>query len=102
MPSRTLEDKVEELTKLTASLDTSGTLLRAEFKGSAAHHAQTDKALADFQTSVALLGQQIAELNAWRAQLRFLDDMRVEVAVHRRDLDELRQWREEGRKKQEE
>jgi len=75
------------------------TILQAEFKESIAHHARTDKALADLNTSLALLGQQIAELNAWKAQLRFLDDVRVEVAVQRRDLDEMRQWRQERSRK---
>ena len=67
MPSRTLEDKVEDLTKLTSRLDRGVTALEGDVKALAAHQAETDKSLADLKTTVALLAQQVQELKNWKS-----------------------------------
>ncbi|SRR6266536_1895831 len=102
MPSRTLEDQVEELTKLTAALSTNVQNLQREIQDVAAGVVETDKALADLKTMVALLAQQVEELKNWKNQLQFLDEQKVEVALLRREVTELKTWREGWQRQREE
>ncbi len=102
MPSRTLEDQVEELTKLTAALSTNVQNLQREIQDVAAGVVETDKALADLKTMVALLAQQVEELKNWKNQLQFLDEQKGEVALLRREVTELKTWREGWQRQREE
>jgi hypothetical protein len=95
MPSRTLEDKVEDLTKLTAAHTEQLQNLRESLKDAGANHTKTANALNDLKNVVVRLEQQLVELNKWKEELGFLTDLRTDVAILRRDVDKLEKTKEE-------
>lgn len=95
MPSRTLEDKVEELTKLAATHAQQLQGLQEALKGSVAEHSTAAKALGELKNTAVRLEQQIAELVRWKAELGSLTDLRTEVTVLRREVDKLEKAKEE-------
>lgn len=60
-----------------------------------AAHAQTLKTVGDMNTAVAVSRQQIDELNRWKADLGPIADLKSEMALFRRDIEELRKSRDE-------
>jgi hypothetical protein len=95
MPSRTLEDKVEDLTKLVATHAQLLQTLQEALKGTVSEHSETGKVLSDLRTCAVRLEQQIAELSRWKAEVGSLSDLRTETAILRRDVDRLEQAKEE-------
>jgi len=96
MPSRTLENKVEDLSKLAATLTEQVGNLQKEIKGSVTAQAETAKVLAAFRTDIALLGQQSAELKNLKEQLGALADLKISIALLERAVEELKRAKDNG------
>src|SRR5438552_3996058 len=95
MPSRTLEDKVEELGKVSSALtEQVGTLLHA-VQGLTVARSETAKELAELKTHVAVLAKEIDELKRLKEQVGALADLKINVAVLERMVDDLKKAKEE-------
>src|SRR5260370_40250065 len=100
MPSRTLEDKVEELTKLAATHAQQLQGLQEALKGNVAEHSATARALGELKNSAVRLEQQFTELSHWKAELGSLTELQIDVTVLRRDVDKLEKAKAEwGRRR---
>lgn len=95
MPSRTLEDKVEELTKLTAAHREQIGNARERIQEIIAQQAGITQGLAELKTEVALLRQQFGEVKQLKEQLEALSSLKVNVAILERTVEELKQTKEE-------
>src|SRR5438034_6305829 len=102
MPSRTLEDRVAELTKITATLQTQVDSLDGAVGGIDSDVAELHRAISELKTNCAVLNEQINEFKAWRQALGPIGDLRIDIALHKRDLDELNKWKEETKKEKQE
>jgi len=95
MPSRTLEDKVEELTKLAATHAQQLQGLQETVRAAAAEHSETARALAEVKTTTVRQEQHLAELNRLKGEIGSLADLNTEMKILRRDVDKLEKMKEE-------
>src|SRR5271166_4041955 len=95
MPSRTLEDKVEELTKITAAQAQEIRQVREKIDELVRAREETVKAIGELKNVTVRLDQQIVELYRWKEELGSLTDLKTELAILRRDVDKLEHTKEE-------
>jgi hypothetical protein len=88
MPSRTLEDKVEDLTKLTARLEVWVDNL-VEQTGILSRDVREQN------TALAALQQQLTDLLRLRDQLREIEDLKRSMAVLQHIVEDLKKTKEE-------
>ncbi len=102
MPSRTLEDKVDDLTKLVATLTQQVRTLEAQLDGITTERADLAREVGANGRSLAVLEQQLKELRGWKDGFGSVDQLKVEQALARHDLEELKKWQEEIKKQTDE
>lgn len=103
MPSRTLEDKVEELTKVTSITATRVDGFEDDLARLISEHAETARSVAELKTSVTLLSEQVADLKVWKeAGVLAREAIKVEIALVKKEVEDLKHWRDETKKQQEE
>jgi len=102
MPSRTLEDKVDDLTKLVATLTQQVRTLEAQLDGITTERADLAREVGANGRSLAVLEQQLKELRGWKDGFGSVDELKVEQALTRHDLEELKKWQEEIKKQTDE
>lgn len=95
MPGRALGDKVEELQKAVVDLTK-----RADWAGSALEELserqeQAAAGVAELKAAFVRTEYQLAELNRFKNELAALADLKTELAIQKRDLEELKKVREE-------
>jgi len=95
MPSRTLEDKVEELTKLAATHEEQLKSLQETLRAVVAEHSATNKALGELKNQVVRLDQQITELIRSKDEQGSFAEIRADVMVLRRDMDKVEKTHDE-------
>jgi chromosome segregation ATPase len=95
MPSRTLEDKVEDLTKLAATLTEQVGNLQKEIKSISIDGAALGRGMADLRTNVALLERQSAEWKFIKDQLEILAALKITIALIEQNVEELKKTKEE-------
>ena len=95
MPSRTLEDKVEELAKLATTLQANGQVMGEGIKVVVAQNAETTAAFATVKTTVAVVQQQLLDLRTWKDSLASPTDIRTEIALLQRSLEGLEKVKDE-------
>ena len=69
--------------------------LKRDIEVVTATHEQTSKNLGDVKTSVAVVGQQIDEVNRWKLELGPIADLKSEIAILKRDIEELKKTHDE-------
>jgi chromosome segregation ATPase len=95
MPSRTLEDKVEELFKTVATLMSQGDNLQKETKDFTTKLSETNKDLAELKTRMAILERQAEEWRQIKEQLGVLTTFQISLALLERAVEELKKTKEE-------
>jgi chromosome segregation ATPase len=102
MPSRTNEDKIEELTKLCATFTTQIEALQGALKGMVSDDADVQKAVSDLKTASAVIIQQIAEIRAWKDSLGSFAQIETRVALLEQSATDLKTWKDETKRREEE
>ena len=103
MPSRTLEDKVEDLTKITSTTTSRVDRVEDDVAKVISEHGDTARSVVELKIHVPLLNEQVAELRTWRgASATDQVAANLEIALLKVKVEELRSWRDEARKQQEE
>ncbi len=95
MPSRTLEDRVEDLVKLAATLTEQVGNLQKELKSISIDGSALGRGMADLRTNVALLERQSSEWKYIKDQLEVLATLKITIALIEQNVDELRKTKEE-------
>ena len=81
MASRTLGDRVEDLTKLCATFAEQLKAINGAFSVSTDENAETARAVVELKTTVALLNRQLVELAPLKDSLGTLGDFKTEIAL---------------------
>jgi hypothetical protein len=79
MPSKTLEDKVEDLTKLVAGHVEQFRALDGQLSGIVAEKGELAKELAVFGKSLVVIEQQTKDLRGWKEGFGTIDQLKVEL-----------------------
>ena len=95
MPSRTLEDKVEELLKLTTALDEQVDRAQKDIKDVGTEQANLSQEVASLKTRMALLERQAMEWGHIKEEVATLRDLKIPIALLERAVDELTRTKEE-------
>ncbi|HBI41389.1 MAG TPA: hypothetical protein DDY78_00845 [Planctomycetales bacterium] len=95
MPSRTLEDKVEELTKLEAAHGQQLQGLQEALIRAAAERSDAIRSIGELKIAVVRLEHQVGELTQWKAEIGSLADLKTDLTILRRDVDKLEKTKEE-------
>ena len=95
MPIRTLEDKVEELSKLVAALREQVAATRTETKELVGKLSEMGREVADLKTRMALLERQAMEWNPIKEEIAVLRDLKIPLALLDRAVEELKRTKEE-------
>lgn len=95
MPSRTLEDKVEELSKLVAALREQMTAIQTETTKLHARQGELGKEVAHLNTRMALMERQALEWGQIKEEMASLRDLKIPIAVLDRAVEELKRTKEE-------
>lgn len=95
MPGKTQGDKIDEAFVIVDTIAVRLDSVNRDLESITAAHAQTLKTVGDVNTAVAVSKQQIDELNRWKADLGPIADLKSEMALLRRDIEELRKSRDE-------
>ncbi len=101
MPSRTNEDKIEELTKLCATFITQIEALQGSIKGMVSDNSDVQKAVGELKTTSAVITQQIIELKAWKDSVGSLTEVHTKNALLQKECEDLRKWQEDEKKRRE-
>ena len=102
MPSRTNEDKIEELTKLCATFTTQIEVLQGSLKGIVSDNADVQQVVSDLKTASAVVAQQISEIKAWKDSLGSFALIETRVALVEQSATDLKKWKDETRHREEE
>jgi VIT1/CCC1 family predicted Fe2+/Mn2+ transporter len=95
VPSRTLEDKVDELSKLVAVLREQGTTNQTEIIELRGKQSETGKEVADLKTRMAVLERQAMEWGEIKEEIASLRDLKIPIAILERGVEELKRTKEE-------
>jgi hypothetical protein len=92
---RTQGDKIDEALVIVNTLTVRLDSMSRDLESITAAHSQTTKAVGEVGPAIAVSRQQIDELNRWKSDLGPIADLKSEIALLRRDIDELRKTRDE-------
>lgn len=98
MPSKTLEDKVDDLTKLVAGHVEQFRALDGQLSGIVAEKGELAKELAAFSKSLVVIEQQTKDLRGWKEGFGTIDQLKVDLALLRKEIEDLKKWQEEVKK----
>ncbi len=102
MPSRTNEDKIEELTKFAASVNQQIQALDGQLKGFVGDKAEIGKEISAVGKTLVVLEQQLKDLRIWKESFGSIDQVKIENALLRKELEDLKKWRDEVKAKKDE
>lgn len=102
MPSKTNEDKIDELTKIVSELVAQFRALDGQLAGMVAEKGELSKEVASFGKLLAVLDQQIKDLRGWKDSFGSFDQLKVELALVRKEIEDLKKWQEEVKKQKDE
>ncbi len=102
MPSRTLEDKVDDLTKLVATLTQQVRTLEDQLNGTVTERADLAREVGSNGRSLAVFEQQLKELRGWKDGFGSVDQLKIEQALIRHELNEFKKWQDEIKKQDDE
>ena len=95
MEGKTPTEKIHNLATLLTSLSEQVQGLVPSLEGLRTEHSRTAQAVVGVQTTLARLGEQVAELQRWKGEMAIISDLKTEVAVLRREVDKLERVKEE-------
>ena len=102
MPSKTLEDKVDDLTKLVSGHVEQFRALDGQLSGIVAEKAELAKELAAFGRSLVIIEQQTKDLRGWKEGFGTIDQLKIDIALLRKEIEELKKWEEDVKKQKDE
>lgn len=97
MASRTLEDKVEELTKLAATHEQQLKTLHAQISLTGDQHSALDRMFRELEKSSAIVTEKINELKLVKESLV---ELKTENALLKEHVGQLKKWQDEEKKRQ--
>ena len=97
-----MEDKVDDLTKLASGLVEQMRAFEGRLEGSASHQAEVSREIGSFGKSLAVIEQQLKDLRSWKDGFGSVDQLKIDLALLRKELDELKRWQEEVKKQKDE
>jgi hypothetical protein len=99
MPSRTNEDRIDDLTKLVAGHVEQFRALDGQLSGIVAEKAELAREVGAYGKSLAVFEQQLKDLRGWRDSFGTIDQLRVDLALVRKEIGELKTWQDDVKKK---
>ncbi len=102
MPSKTLEDKVDDLTRVMASLEQQVQALKGQFDGINSEKGDLVREVASSGRLLAVIEQQLKDLRGWKDGFGSIDQLKIDLAVARNELDDLKMWQGEVKKQKDE
>ena len=102
MPSKTNEDKIDELTKLVSGLVEQFRALDGQLSGVVAEKGELSKEVASFGKTLAVVEQQLKDLRGWKDGFGTIDQLKIDIALIRKEQDEFKKWQEEVKKQKDE
>jgi chromosome segregation ATPase len=96
MSGRTQGEKLDELGQFVATLTARLDSVQGEATDLTEKHDATRRELAALQTAVARVEQRLTEVDAIKAELAALGEQKVEIALLKRDVEELKKARDES------
>ena len=102
MPSKTLEDKVDDLTKLVAPLEQQVQALKGQFNGITSEKADLAREVGSSGRSLGVLEHQLKDHRGWNDGFGSVDQLKIDLAIARKELDELKRWQDEVKKQKDE
>ena len=102
MPSKTNEDKIDELTKLVSGHVEQFRALDGQLSGIVAEKGDLAKEVAAFGKALAVFEQQLKDLRGWKEGFGTIDQLKIDLALLRKEIEELKKWQEEVKKQKDE
>ena len=93
-----MEDKVDDLTKLVAGHVEQFHALDGQLSGIVAEKGELAKELAGFGKSLVVIEQQTKDLRGWKEGFGTIDQLKVDLALLRKENEDLKRWQEELKK----
>ena len=95
MPSKTNEDKIEELTKLVAGHVEQFRAIDGQMGGIVSEKGELAKELSAFGKSLAVLEQQIKDFRVWKEGFGTIDQLKIDLALLKKENEDLKKWQAE-------
>jgi hypothetical protein len=102
MPSKTNEDKIDDLTRLVSGLVEQFRALDGELSGVVAEKGELAKEVGSFGKSLAVFEQQVKDIRVWKDGFGTIDQLKIDIALLRKETEELKKWQEEVKKQKDE
>lgn len=102
MPSKTLEDRVDELTKLAHGLAEQVRALDGQLSGVVSEKAGLGQEVSGISKMLAVVEQKLLDLRAWKDSFGTIDQIRIDNALLRKEVEELKKWQDEVKKQKDE
>jgi chromosome segregation ATPase len=95
MPSKTLEDRVDDLTKLAHGIAEQVRALAGQLGGVSTEKAELAREVTNIGKNIAILEQQLKDLRAWKDGFGTIDQVKIGHALLQKEVDALKKWQEE-------
>ncbi len=102
MPSKTNEDKIDDLTRLVSGHVEQLRALDGRLSGIVAEKGELAKEVAAFGRLLAVFEQQLKDLRGWRDSFGTIDQLKVNQALRQNEIEELKKWQDEVKKQKHE
>src|SRR3954452_2993267 len=93
MPAPNQTERLNEALTLVTTLNARLDSMNAVIESVTTAHSETTKTVGDSKTTIAVVKQQIDELNRWKGELG--PELKTEIAILKRDVEELRKAKDE-------
>ncbi len=94
MPSKTNEDKIDDLTKVVSGHVEQLRAVDGRLDVIVSEKTKLVREVAAFGKLLAVIEQQLKDLREWRDSFGTIDHLKVELALMRKETEELKKWQE--------
>jgi hypothetical protein len=102
MPSKTNEDKIDDLTRLVSGHVEQLLAVDARLDVIVAEKSELAREVVAFGKLPAVFEQQLKDLRGWRESFGTIDQLKVDQALMRKETEELKKWQDEVKSQKDE